>query len=76
MCYRVDCKTCGKYTWGGCGRHLNSLYNTIDEQKRCDCRPWPGVAVTPSQPAPPQSANPSQGPNQLLCFFNIIHKEE
>lgn len=47
MCYRVDCKQCGKYSWGGCGEHLSALYASIDEGNRCMCRSWPGV-VTPS----------------------------
>ncbi|OMO56796.1 hypothetical protein CCACVL1_26260 [Corchorus capsularis] len=45
MCYRVECKQCGKYSWGGCGNHLSTLYANIEEGKRCMCRSWPGVAV-------------------------------
>ncbi|KAK6287971.1 hypothetical protein QQP08_001633 [Theobroma cacao] len=45
MCYRVDCKQCGKYSWGGCGNHLSTLYASIDEGKRCMCRSWPGVVI-------------------------------
>ncbi|KAG7993833.1 hypothetical protein I3843_01G026100 [Carya illinoinensis] len=39
MCFRVDCKQCGKYSWGG-----------IDEGKHCMCRSWPGVVI-PSKDA-------------------------
>ncbi|KAG5624038.1 hypothetical protein H5410_009256 [Solanum commersonii] len=49
MCYRVDCKKCGKYSWGGCGKHLSTLYGSIEQGKHCNCRPWPGVVMPSSQ---------------------------
>ncbi|KAG4386509.1 hypothetical protein GLYMA_11G061100v4 [Glycine max] len=64
MCYRVDCKTCGKYTWGGCGDHLTTLYASIDEGMHCTCRSWPGVVTrtrTTTTQQPTQSNNPNQG---------------
>ncbi|KAH1223841.1 hypothetical protein HKD37_11G030634 [Glycine soja] len=63
MCYRVDCKTCGKYTWGGCGDHLTTLYASIDEGMHCTCRSWPGVVTrtrTTTTQQPTQSNNPNQ----------------
>ncbi|KAJ0963384.1 hypothetical protein J5N97_028506 [Dioscorea zingiberensis] len=45
MCFKVDCKQCGKITWGGCGNHVPSVYNGIEKGKHCTCRPWPGVAL-------------------------------
>ncbi|CDP02433.1 unnamed protein product [Coffea canephora] len=45
MCYRVSCKECGNFSWGGCGRHLTTLYSSIEKGKHCMCRPWPGVAI-------------------------------
>ncbi|KAI4327525.1 hypothetical protein L6164_019974 [Bauhinia variegata] len=45
MCYIVDCKTCGKQSWGGCGKHLDGLYARIEQGKHCMCRSWPGVAI-------------------------------
>ncbi|KAF5752938.1 hypothetical protein HS088_TW01G00856 [Tripterygium wilfordii] len=51
MCYRVDCKQCGKYGWGGCGKHLTTLYASIDEGKHCTCRSWPGVVIPTKEPA-------------------------
>ncbi|KAJ9669929.1 hypothetical protein PVL29_026474 [Vitis rotundifolia] len=45
MCFRQDCKQCGKYTWGGCGKHLDTLYASIDKGKHCMCRSWPGVVI-------------------------------
>ncbi|KAM0970574.1 hypothetical protein ACFX13_018881 [Malus domestica] len=45
MCFRVECKQCGKASWGGCGKHLKDLYAGIEQGKHCMCRSWPGVAV-------------------------------
>ncbi|KAK7406615.1 hypothetical protein VNO78_08244 [Psophocarpus tetragonolobus] len=65
MCYRVECRSCGRYTWGGCGRHLTTLYSSIDQGMHCTCRSWPGV-VMPSQrtttttPSPSPTHQPSQ----------------
>ncbi|ONH96679.1 hypothetical protein PRUPE_7G145500 [Prunus persica] len=73
MCFRVDCKQCGKYSWGGCGKHLATLYASIDEGKHCMCRSWPGVAI-PKQgtPTPQQSvASASE-----LIVFNILNEYE
>ncbi|KAE8662863.1 hypothetical protein F3Y22_tig00113124pilonHSYRG00238 [Hibiscus syriacus] len=61
MCYRVDCNKCGKYSWDGCGKHLSKLYASIDEGKRCMCRPWPGV-ITTTIPSANNAANTNQAP--------------
>ncbi|OVA18608.1 hypothetical protein BVC80_1831g158 [Macleaya cordata] len=45
MCFRVECKQCGKYSWSGCGDHVASLYANIEKGKHCMCRSWPGVVV-------------------------------
>ena len=37
MCYEVKCKTCGKRTWAGCGRHKDSVMEKIPEEERCKC---------------------------------------
>ncbi|KAG1368530.1 hypothetical protein COCNU_14G009980 [Cocos nucifera] len=56
MCFKVDCKQCGKVTWGGCGKHAASVYNSIEKGKHCTCRPWPGVP-TPSETSTATSSN-------------------
>ncbi|XVE87228.1 hypothetical protein DITRI_Ditri18aG0099400 [Diplodiscus trichospermus] len=66
MCYRVDCKQCGKYSWGGCGKHLSTLYASIDEEKRCMCRSWPGV-VTPSTNNLTNNNNNNQQPGTVTA---------
>lgn len=52
MCFRVDCKQCGKYGWGGCGKHLDTVYASIEEGKHCMCRSWPGIVIpSPQEPS-------------------------
>nr|GMC64272.1 Urease accessory protein like [Ipomoea batatas]GMD99516.1 Urease accessory protein like [Ipomoea batatas]GME03306.1 Urease accessory protein like [Ipomoea batatas] len=43
MCYEVQCSTCGKTSWGGCGRHVPSVYQRIPDGQHCQCKGWPGV---------------------------------
>ncbi|KAL6317694.1 hypothetical protein AAG906_030448 [Vitis piasezkii] len=45
MCYEVKCSTCGKTTWGGCGRHVPSVHKRVPEGEHCLCRDWPGVKL-------------------------------
>ncbi|KAL7231916.1 hypothetical protein ACSBR2_010021 [Camellia fascicularis] len=58
MCFKVECKKCGKYSWGGCGNHLTTLYGSIEEGKHCLCSSWPGVVIPPKMPTP-QPPSPS-----------------
>ncbi|MFS8010998.1 hypothetical protein Hanom_Chr14g01303651 [Helianthus anomalus] len=51
MCYRVVCKSCGKFGWGGCGEHVKLVYGGIEKGKHCMCRSWPGVVVSSSETA-------------------------
>ncbi|CAI0554009.1 unnamed protein product [Linum tenue] len=63
MCYKVECKGCGKTGWGGCGKHLVPLYNGIQKGSHCLCRAWPGVAAVapvPSSASLEQPANADQ----------------
>ncbi|XVE95089.1 hypothetical protein REPUB_Repub02eG0066300 [Reevesia pubescens] len=52
MCYEAKCSTCGKTTWGGCGRHVSSVYKRVPEAQRCQCREWPGVNSSTDDPQP------------------------
>ncbi|RHZ68634.1 hypothetical protein Glove_294g118 [Diversispora epigaea] len=38
MCYQVTCKTCNKISWGGCGRHVDSVMKNVQESDRCKCQ--------------------------------------
>lgn len=37
MCYKTICKHCGKYTWSGCGRHIERALKGVPQSKRCTC---------------------------------------
>ena len=35
MCRPVRCKTCGKTTWAGCGRHVHEVMAGVPSADRC-----------------------------------------
>lgn len=35
MCRRVSCKTCGKATYTGCGRHVDKVLAGVPASARC-----------------------------------------
>ncbi len=37
MCYPVACPTCGKTTWAGCGRHVDSVMKNVPRSQQCSC---------------------------------------
>ena len=41
MCNVVSCKSCGKYTWSGCGEHLNQIFRNYNPNDlgKCDHSP-------------------------------------
>ncbi|MBA0715742.1 hypothetical protein Golax_014628, partial [Gossypium laxum] len=69
----VDCRQCGRYTWGGCGKHLSTLYASIDVGKHCMCRSWPGVVIPSTTNATnnnnQQPATPVSGYSFSLTFW-------
>lgn len=38
MCQRVTCKSCGKPTYTGCGRHIEAVLGDVPSAARCRCR--------------------------------------
>lgn len=38
MCTRVQCDRCGKPTWAGCGRHVETALAGVPPDARCRCR--------------------------------------
>ncbi|KAJ6398470.1 hypothetical protein OIU77_019296 [Salix suchowensis] len=68
MCYKVTCSTCGKSTWGGCGRHVPSVYRGIPEGQHCLCREWPGV--DPKNPNG-NGAGSSSSSSALFCDCSL-----
>ena len=38
MCTRVTCKTCGRPSYAGCGRHIEAVLGDVPVDGRCRCR--------------------------------------
>lgn len=39
MCSAVTCRSCGKVTWSGCGRHVEQVMAGIPADRRCPGHP-------------------------------------
>jgi hypothetical protein len=39
MCQRVTCRTCGKATYQGCGKHAGQVLAGVPQSQRCGCPP-------------------------------------
>ena len=48
MCWADECKGCGKQTWAGCGKHIDSALKGIAEEARCDSGTGSQAAAPPS----------------------------
>ena len=35
MCRPATCRTCGKTTWTGCGRHVDQVMRSVPSSQRC-----------------------------------------
>lgn len=35
MCRAATCRTCGKTTWAGCGRHVDQVMQDVPTGERC-----------------------------------------
>ncbi len=38
MCQRVQCSSCKKPTYAGCGRHIEQMLGDVPKEERCKCR--------------------------------------
>jgi hypothetical protein len=38
MCQRVQCPTCNKPSFVGCGRHVEQVLSDVPPEDRCRCR--------------------------------------
>lgn len=38
MCQRITCKSCGKPSFSGCGRHVEAVLGDVPPAARCHCR--------------------------------------
>lgn len=53
MCQRVACRSCGKPTYTGCGRHIEAVLGDVPAAARCRCH----EAKTKQTPAAGQGRN-------------------
>ena len=37
MCRRITCSSCGKPSFAGCGRHVESVLGDVPAAERCRC---------------------------------------
>ncbi len=37
MCRRITCSSCGKPSFAGCGRHVESVLADVPREARCQC---------------------------------------
>ncbi|MEY9877359.1 hypothetical protein ABH931_006883 [Streptacidiphilus sp. MAP12-33] len=44
MCRRVTCRRCGKYTYSGCGQHVDQVLSGVPSAQRCACAAEPRPA--------------------------------
>ncbi|MCU1603006.1 MAG: hypothetical protein JWO22_3715 [Frankiales bacterium] len=38
MCMKVQCQSCGKTTWAGCGDHVDEVLADVPDDQVCTCR--------------------------------------
>jgi hypothetical protein len=38
MCQKVICPVCKKYTWSGCGKHIEQAQKDVPLNQRCTCK--------------------------------------
>ena len=46
MCQRVNCSSCGKPSFTGCGRHVEQVLGDVPLEARCKCREAKGEKPT------------------------------
>ena len=37
MCHKTKCSKCNKWTWSGCGQHIEQALKGIPKKNRCMC---------------------------------------
>jgi len=37
MCFAATCDKCGKTTWKGCGKHVDSVMSKVPKEDQCVC---------------------------------------
>jgi hypothetical protein len=62
MCQRISCRECGKPTFAGCGRHVESVLGDVPPAERCPGHTSEGASQGPGAP--------SSGFGRLLDFLS------
>jgi hypothetical protein len=60
MCRPVQCKTCGKTTWSGCGQHVAQVKASVPAGQWC-----------PGHPAAPRPGKAASQPGKLAKLFRL-----
>jgi hypothetical protein len=63
MCQRITCPECGKPSFAGCGRHVESVLGDVPPAQRC-----PGHAPPPAPPRSPTGSTTGLG--KLFDFLS------
>jgi len=50
MCSRVQCPTCSRPTYAGCGKHVEQVLGDVPKAERCQCANGPGAAKAAKAP--------------------------
>ncbi len=56
MCRAVNCKSCNKTTWAGCGNHVDEVMRHIPKAERCSCDRNAPKSAAPKSAAPKVSS--------------------
>jgi hypothetical protein len=46
MCRRIQCESCGKPSYAGCGRHVEEVLRSVAQEERCACRIGRGASAS------------------------------
>jgi hypothetical protein len=63
MCQRITCSTCGRPSFAGCGRHVESVLGDVPLSARCACRAQAGGRTA-------GEAEPRHGPKGFCGLFS------
>ena len=63
MCREVQCASCHKRSWAGCGMHAAGVMANIPKDEQCLCKPVPGAAAATAA-APPTASMARVGATQ------------
>jgi hypothetical protein len=55
MCRRVECSSCKKPTYAGCGAHIEAVLADVPKDQRCHCREDKKANAASGQSGPPSA---------------------